>query len=120
MKDVLGTTRRLYRHARRYDLVPNLPATDMSGHVYKHVDVGYRLTPNAEGPNATLWNERRSEINTIQFNDGYPLDDSWQFHCEYFAIIVRRVREADFFRPGPPRYYEAIKKILDTPGALKK
>jgi hypothetical protein len=98
--------RHFYRLALYHDIVPTLPPGLL--YAYRHLDIGYKLDPeDGEGNFATV---RLSEIDHGKANDP---DSSWDYHREAFHRIYYRL-QLILCAPGPERYYEAIKKVLDN------
>jgi len=91
MEVIQDSNRYFYRPVRHHDIVPTQPGT-VNGNTYIHLDSGYKLSPeDLEGEYVT---DCQSEIDNVQINDQIT---SWYFH-------------------KPQRYYDAIKKVLETQG----
>jgi hypothetical protein len=98
--------RHFYRPALYRDIVPTLPPGLL--YPYRHLDIGYKLDPeNQEGYFVTV---RPSEIDHGKENDP---DSSWDYHGEAFHRIYYQL-PLMLCVPVPERYYEGIKKVLDT------
>lgn len=83
VKKVLGdTNRNLWRITRYNDIVPTIPSlVPIQNKIYKHFDVGYRLTPALH----PFYNVRISEIDGNIHNDPWPL---LKWHCQ-FCLLFR-------------------------------
>jgi len=74
--------RHFYRPALEGDIVPTIPLI-VRFHIYKHLDVGYKLSPDSEtGQFVTV---RPSEIDAPWDNDS---PSSWEFHCKAFILSI--------------------------------
>lgn len=77
--------RHFYRPARYGDLVPTIPLI-VGLHTYKHLDIGYKLTPG--DPDGNYVSVRPSEIDKIPINDPVPAPpNTWKYHCEAFHCV---------------------------------